>query len=402
MVVLIFSIFIVTARPVLSQLDISYVDRTIRQSKTFLFDYYGNFDYLKSIVDAHGTTNWNNKLVFNRTIEKGYQGNWQIVNFELTRYKNGKNRKQVTRLDSKIGGKRYLGNTPYFVYGVFEAREYGVYPSPETASGDIFKGSGIYSFVTTGGGGGRILDIANRIRAIKTLDALRARGYLTGTVTDELFRQAENMLRQKKESTKRAQELNALLAKAGVLSKDTFDADTIFALTRILDASSEKLETGLEWRAGLGHELSKENSRQDKLKLIGGRIYYGKALNDRMGVTESMDFLHGWGVRGEGNDLRSFAQLTHSRVKTELSLSWRLDIDMRRYAVASDSTSRNYRYSSFFNEFVVGYSYEIYNRLNLTAVMKINRKDYHNDFTVSGQKRGWNREFHAMLKYEIL
>jgi len=240
------------------------------------------------------------------------------------------------------------------------------------------------------------------MRAIKALDALRARGYLTGTVTDELFQQAENMLRQKKESTKRAQELNAILAKAGVLSKDTFDADTIFALTRILDASSEKLETGLEWRAGFGHELSKENSRQNRLKLFGGRIYYGKVLNDRMGFTESMDFLHGWGARGEGNNLRSFAQLTHSMVKTELSFSWRLDIDMRRYMVASDSTSRNYRYSSYFNELAVEYSYEIYNRLNLNAVMKINRKDFHNDFAVSGQKRGWNREFHAMLKYEIL
>ena len=55
--IIICSIFMGTARPVCAQLDISYVDRTIKQSKTFLFDYYGNFDYLKNIVDAHGTSN---------------------------------------------------------------------------------------------------------------------------------------------------------------------------------------------------------------------------------------------------------------------------------------------------------------------------------------------------------
>jgi hypothetical protein len=33
--------------------------------------------------------------------------------------------------------------------------------------------------------------------------------------------------------------------------------------------------------------------------------------------------------------------------------------------------------------------------------MKVNRKDYHNDFAITSQKKGWNREFHAMLKYEI-
>ncbi|MHB9028041.1 MAG: hypothetical protein ACYC9O_04690 [Candidatus Latescibacterota bacterium] len=387
--------------PAAAQMDISYIDRKISKSKTFEFDYYGTYDYLKSVTDRNGTSNWNNRLMFNRNIENTYSGNWQQFNFEIARNKTGKNKKQITRLDSKAGGKKYIGNSPYFMFGVFEAREYGIHPAPATSQNDIFKGSGIYSFFSTGGGGGKVLDIANSIRTMKTLDVLKSRGYLEQDLPEDLFNRAMELLRQKKESTRLAQELNAILAEAKVLSKETFDADTIFALGRVLDSSADKLETGLEWRAGLGHELSKENSRQDKLKLIGGRVYYGKAFNDRMGVVESLDFLHGWGTNGTGNNIKSLARLTHSMVKTELSFSWGLTADMRTYNVLADSTRRDYQYSSWFNELAAQYTYEIYNRINLSLLMKVNRKDYHNDFAITSQKRGWNREFHAMLRYEI-
>ncbi len=396
-----FASFLLAAAPVSAQMDISYIDRKISQSKTFEFDYYGTYDYLKSVTDAHGTSNWNNRLVFNRNIENVYSGNWQQVNFDVTRYKSGKNKKQLTRLDSKVGGKKYLGNSPYFLFSVFEAHEYGVHPAPASSKNDIFKGSGIYSFISSGGGGGKVLDRANSIRTLKVVDELRTRGFLAGEPPEALFNRIMELLRQKKESTRLAQELNALLAKEGLLTKETFDADTIFALGRIIDSSADKLETGLEWRLGVGHELSKENSRQQKLKLIGGRAYYGKAFNDRLGLVESLDFLHGWGSRGTGNNIRSLATLTHSMVKTELAFSWGLTADMRKYTVDADSTVRDYKYSYIFNELAAQYSYEIYNRLNLSMVLKVNRRDINNDFAATNPKRGWNREFHAMLKYEI-
>lgn len=387
--------------PSFAQMDISYIDRKISESKTFEFDYYGTYDYMKNITDANGVSNWNNRLAFNRNIENVFSGNWQQINFDITRNKSGKNKKQLTRLDSKVGGKKYLGNSPYFLFSVFEAHEYGVHPAPATSKNDIFKGSGIYSFFSSGGGGGKVLDRANSIRALKVMDELRTRGFLNGEPPEEVLNKIMELLRQKKESTRLAQELNAMLAQAGLLAKETFDTDTVFALGRILDSSADKLETGLEWRLGAGHELSKENSRQEKLKLVGGRAYYGRAFNDRMGLVESLDFLHGWGDRGTGNNIRSLARLTHSMVKTELVFSWGLTADMRKYTVHADSTVRDYKYSYIFNELAAQYSYEIYNRLNLSMVLKVNRKDSHNDFAATNPKRGWNREFHAMLKYEI-
>jgi hypothetical protein len=130
-------------------------------------------------------------------------------------------------------------------------------------------------------------------------------------------------------------------------------------------------------------------------------VYYGKAFTDRMGLVESLDFLHGWGANGTGNNIKSLARLTHSMVKTELSFSWGLTADMRSYNVLADSTRRDYEYSSWFNELAAQYTYEIYNRINLSLLMKVNRKDYDNDFAVTSRKKGWNREVHAMLKYEI-
>jgi len=96
-------------------------------------------------------------------------------------------------------------------------------------------------------------------------------------------------------------------------------------------------------------------------------------------------------------------------VKTEISFSYWLTADRREYTVriVDDSTGipvttkRDYDFSKYFNEFAFRYSYEIYNRVNLSAVLKTNRRDYHNDFEISSQKKGWNREFHVMINYEI-
>ncbi len=393
--------FLAGAFPAGAQLDISYIDRPISKSKTFEFDYYGNYDYLKNITDTKGSSNWNNKLVFNRTIENVYSGNWQKVNFELARNKSKGGKTQVTRLDSKIGGKKYLGNSGYFIFGVFEGYQSGTYPAPKSVKGDIFRGQGVYSFFTAGGGGGRVFDIANDIRARKALGLLSQRGYMKGEPSEELFGKITELLRQKKESTQRTRELNALLAQADLLAKEAFDTDTVFALSRLLDGSSDTLEKGLEWRAGLGHEISKENSDQDRLNLIGGRIHYGKPFTDRLGVAETVDFLHGMGENGSGNNVRSIAKIAYSMVKTEVSLTWRLTADMRSYEAKTDSVTRDYDYESWFNEFALQYSYEIYNKVNLSAVMKFNRKDYHNDYDTTSRKHGWNREFHAMVNYEI-
>ncbi len=284
---------------------------------------------------------------------------------------------------------------------MFEGYQSGTYPAPKSVKGDIFRGQGVYSFFTAGGGGGRVFDIANDIRARKALGLLSQRGYMKGEPSEELFGKITELLRQKKESTQRTRELNALLAQADLLAKEAFDTDTVFALSRLLDGSSDTLEKGLEWRAGLGHEISKENSDQDRLNLIGGRIHYGKPFTDRLGVAETVDFLHGMGENGSGNNVRSIAKIAYSMVKTEVSLTWRLTADMRSYEAKTDSVTRDYDYESWFNEFALQYSYEIYNKVNLSAVMKFNRKDYHNDYDTTSRKHGWNREFHAMVNYEI-
>ncbi|MBN1292045.1 MAG: hypothetical protein JXB48_09430 [Candidatus Latescibacteria bacterium] len=394
---------------VCSQIDISYIDRQIKESKTFEFDYYGNYDYLKNAADSRGVANLNNKLMLNRNIEKTHWGNWQNVNFEIARYNNKGNKTQVTKFDARLGGKYYLGNSPYFLFGVFEANHYGVKPGPETEKEDIFEGNGIYSFFMTGGGGGRVLDIANDIRVNKVQELLLKRELISQEFPQELYNKIKDRLRQKKESSKRVIELNTLLIESGVLNVERFDVSTVVELTRILDESADRLESGIEWRGGLGHELSKENSRQDNLKLVGGRVYYGKAINDRLGFTETMDLLKGWANRGSGINLKSLSKITYSMVKTELSVSYWLTADRREYTVAildnstgtSLITKNDYNFSKYFNEISIQYSYEIYNKINLSVLMKINRRDYHNDFEISSQKKGWNRELHALINYEI-
>ncbi len=393
-----------------AQIDIHYIDRQIQESKTFEFDYYGNYDYLKNVTDSKGISNWNNKLRFNRNIEKKFSGNWQKVNFEVARYNNKGNRTQVTSFDAKLGGKKYLGDTPYFLFAVFEANHYGVHPGPATEDEDIFEGSGIYSFVLTGGGGGRVVDIANDVRVEKIQDVLMRLGLIEQKLPPEIYAKVKEQLRRKMESSKRVIELNAFLREAGLLAVDNFDVATVVELTRILDQSADRLESGIEWRAGVGHEISKENSRQDNLKLFGGRMHYGHVFSDRLGFTETMDLVKGWADGGSGINLKSLAAISYSMVKTELSVSYQLNADRRAYDVsvveeAADGTSKRvtkeFDFSRYFNELAFQYSYEIYNKVNLSAVMKFNRRDYHNDFEISSQKKGWNREFHLMVNYEI-
>ena len=303
-----------------------------------------------------------------------------------------------------------MGNSPYFLFGVFEANHYGVKPGPETEDEDIFEGNGVYSFFMTGGGGGRVLDIANDVRVNKVQELLIRHELINQEFPKELYNKIKDKLRQKKESSKRVIELNTLLSEAGVLNMDKFDVATVMELTRLLDGSADKLESGIEWRVGLGHELSKENSKQDNLKLVGGRVYYGKAINDRLGFTETMDLLKGWADKGSGINLKSLSKITYSMVKTELSVSYWLTADRREYTVTLVDnstetpvvTTGDYDFSKYFNEIAFHYSYEIYNKLNLSAVLKVNRKDYHNDFEISSQQKGWNREIHAMINYEIL
>ncbi len=405
-----FLIFLLqTNRNIFAQIDISYIDKQIKESKTFEFDYYGNYDYLKNVAAGKGISNFNNKLAFNRNIENIKSGNWQIVNFEIARYNNKGNKTQVTKFDSKAGGKYYLGNLPYFVFGVFEANHYGVKPGPQTKKEDIFEGNGIYSFIISGGGGGRVLDISNDIRVEKVQNLLLKQGLLQQKLPDKIYTKAKELLRQKKESSQRIIEFNNMLIESGIINIERFDVPTVLELTKILDESSDKLESGIEWRIGIGHELSKENSKQDNLKLFGGRIYYGKVINDRLGFTETMDLLKGWGNNGSGINVKSLAKITYSMVKTELSVSYWLTADRRKYSVSILDTSNeipvetknNYDYARYFNEIAFTYSYEIYNKLNLSALMKLNRSDYHNDFEITSPKKGWNREFHAMMNYEI-
>jgi len=392
-----------------AQIDISYIDRQIQESKTFEFDYYGNYDYLKNVADHKGISNWNNKLRFNRNIEKKYSGNWQKVDFEIARYNNKGNRTQVTRFDAKAGGKKYLGDTPYFLFGVFEASHHGVHPGPSTEDEDIFEGNGVYSFVITGGGGGRVVDIANDIRIEKVQHLLLSLGLLSEKLPPEMYDRVKDHLRRKMESSKRVIELNVLLREAGLLSSDNFDVVTVVELTRLLDQSADRLESGIEWRAGFGHELSKENSRQDNLKIFGGRMHYGKVFSDRLGFTETMDLVRGWADGGTGINLKSLARVSYSMVKTELAVSWQLNADKRAYTVSTlDETleipariKKEFDYAKYFNELVFLYSYEIYNKVNLSAITKFNRRDYHNDYEISSQTKGWNREFHLMLNYEI-
>ena len=94
-----------------AQIDISYIDKQIKESKTFEFDYYGNYDYLKNVADGHGISNFNNRLLFNRNIENIHSGNWQNVNFEIARYNNKGNKIQkfqLKRLSKRIEIKKEM------------------------------------------------------------------------------------------------------------------------------------------------------------------------------------------------------------------------------------------------------------------------------------------------------
>lgn len=384
-----------------AQIDISYVDRQIKESRTLEFDYYSNFDYLRNAGSSGGMSNWNNRLVFNRNVEKTWMGNWQKVKFEVARYNNKGDRTQITQLDARFGGKRYLGNSPYFVYGVLEAKQHRVHPGPKTRDEDIFEGSGIYSFFHAGGGGGRVLDIAHDIRAMKVQDELRRRGLIAEELTGDIFNTARDILRQKKESTALVSQLESMLREMGILTAEKLDAETVFALSRLIDASADRLEKGLEWRIGVGNELSKQNSRMDRLRLVGGRVRYAKPLSERWGFVEEADYFQGFGADGNSNYLDSTSEMTYSMVKTTIAFTYRLRADTRTYTVTIDGEKDDYSYEQYFNELTASYSYEIYNRLHLSVIGKINRTDYDNDFQITSGNKGWNREFHALVNYEI-
>jgi hypothetical protein len=383
--------------PAAGQLTIPYVDYTIKESTTLEFDYYGTFDYLKKFNDAHGNTTWNNKLVFNRNIERTYWGTWQKAHFEIIRYDTGGNKRQIKQIDIKTGGKRYLGSTRYFGFAVFEASQYRVTPGPKTSSDDIFEGDGLYSFVLAGGGGGRVVDKAASIRARKVQDELIRRGVLTAPLSDSLFSAASDLLRKKQESSVRVLALQQLLSQSGITGDERLDVETVVALTRIIDGSADRLESGIEGRLGFGHELSKENERQDNLNLMGLRLKYAKPLSARLELVEEMDYLRGWADDGSSNAMKSLFRITYSTVKIEASAIYRLDLDARTYEIRGS----DYSYARYFNELIFRAGYEIYNRINLSGVFKLNRTDYDNDFEIGSTASGWNRELHLMVNYEI-
>ncbi len=384
--------------PAAAQLNISYVDYELKESKTLEFDYYGSYDFLKKYSDVHGRSTLNNKLVLNRDIEHTSWGNWQKARFEIISYNNSGTKSQIKQVDVKVGGKRYIGTTRYFGFSVFEANQYRVTPGPQTTSDDIFEGDGIYSFALVGGGGGRVLDHANDLRARKVLDELLRRGILTVRLPEEQFNRMVDLLRKREESSKRVLSLQQFLRDAGVVAADAeFDQDAILALTKLIDGSADRLESGLEGRLGFGHELSKENSRQENLNLLGMRVRYSRPLSDRIEWANEINYLRGWAAAGSGNNMKSTFQVTYSTVKIDLSAAYRLDLDVRTYSIRGDDFS----YSRYFNELAFITGYEIYNRINLTGTLKFNRTDYKNDFEIGSTKSGWNRELHFLVNYEI-
>ncbi|MBN1293431.1 MAG: hypothetical protein JXB48_16445 [Candidatus Latescibacteria bacterium] len=384
----IFCLFLFTSLNIFGQ-DLNI---KLEESRTLELDYYGNFNYDKSSTDIHSTYNISNQIILNRTIEEKHTGNWLKLNGKLSNYKSGDYKNRNATWTTEFGSKRYLGNSPFFLYSSFEGSQYNV--TSES------KNDGVNTMIFGGTGGGRVVDLANYLRAKKVEKALITEGILSGEIPRETFAKVINTLRQKKETLKRVVELNRILSEAGLLDKDKFDIDTTFLLAEIIDESTDRLESGFEGRFGYAHELSRQDKNDDKVSYLTGMLKYAKPLTHQLEFSEVVDYYHS--LKGDigQKDITSTVFLKYDVTKTQITGSYVYKWERDDY----DDLGR--KDTTTTHTFEIRYRYEIYNKINISAVFSADKQNYKSEYDRWGledyeDKPGWNREIMVSIGYEI-
>jgi len=364
---------------------------SLDESKTLELDYNGNFNYSKNAGADHSTYNMTNQMILNRSIEKKSSGNWQKVNVRHDNYKAGDYKSRNTNWSAEFGGKNYLANSPFYLYSSIQGSQKNITKDS--------KNNGVNSIVLGGTGGGRVVDLANYLRAKKVEKALIDDGILENELPREIFSQIISLLRRKRETLKRVVDLNALLSQSGLMKVDNFDIDTTFLLAEIIDESTDRLESGFEGRFGYAHELSRQDKADEKSSYLTGMLKYAKPLTHQLEFSERVDYYNS--LRGEYDEknLTSTTLLKYDVTKTQITGSYIFGWERDEFDV-SDS-----KLTTKTHKFEVRYSYEVYNRVNLSAVFNayksVETTTYGSWREDSEHDSGWDRELRVAIGYEI-
>ncbi len=366
---------------------------SLDESKTLELDYNGNFNYSKTAGADNSNYNMSNQMILNRTIEKKSSGSWQKFNVKHDNYKSGDFKSRNTNWSAEFGGKNYLANSPFYLFSTIQGSQ-----------NNITKDSvddGVNSIVIGGTGGGRVVDLANYLRAKKVEKALISDGVLENELPREIFSQIISLLRRKKEALKRVVDLNALLSQSGLMKIDKFDIDTNFLLAEVIDESTDRLESGFEGRFGYAQELSRQDKADDKSSYLTGMFKYAKPLTHQLEFSERVDYFNSLKGEYDEKNLTSTTLLKYDVTKTQITGSYIFGWERDEF----DETDR--KDTTKTHRIEVRYSYEVYNRVNLSAVFSADKSVYTSKYdswlgsTEEEHDSGWDRELRVAIGYEI-
>ena len=371
-----------------SGIDVS--DVKLEESRTLELDYNGYFSMDKDAGADMESYVWRNKIDLNKRVEKKQTGNWQRIDLNVNTNKSGIDKTTYTQWDVDLGSKWYLGNSPFFLYTSL----LGDQAVTSGQSGD----KGVNSRIIGGTGGGRVVDLANWLRAKKVETALIEDGLLDGEVPRKTFEAIIKILRSKKKIIERVLEVNELLSKEGLLKVDKFDLDTVYLLSEIIEESTDRLESGFEGRLGYGRDISKQNDDEDKSGYITGMLKYAKPLSDKLELSETVNYFRSVGGDVTLNFLLAVTQLKYDLERTQLvakyTYSWnKYEWEVYSYGKQTYSTTNKY------NQFTIRYIYQIYNKINLSANFKARSQEVPDN--KGGKETKWDQEFVVQFGYEI-
>lgn len=364
---------------------------TIKESTTLELDYSGYLSMDKAATAEQASTTWNNGLRLNRAVEKWSYGEWQKVNLEINTSKSaGAKSKTTTKWDAELGVKRYLANSPYYLYS-------SLLGDQSVTTGQK-QGKDVHSVLIGGTGGGRVVDLANYVRAKRVEGALLKEGLLGAEIPRETFTKVIYILRQKKKTMQRVVEVNKVLSNAGLLKVDKFDVDTAFLLAEIIDESTDRLEAGFEARVGYAQELSQPSEGQENTGWITIMAKFAKPLSDRLESSERLDFFKS--LADEKRDTRdisltSVAQLKYDLTKTKMTGIYTFHLQTYKTDKDSDSDHR----------FDVKYTYQVLNQISVSVTytaqsQQIRKYDWRTRRTEAETR--WSHKLIAQVGYEIL
>ena len=345
------------------------IDERITESKTLEMDYYGNYSYSKNAGAEDSSHNWDNELNFNRSIEKEHSGNWQKINFDFNLAKRSGDTSSTRDWDTDFGSKKYILNSPFFFYSSLIA-------SQNQVSSEQDDDKGVNTRIVGGTGAGRVVDLANFIRARKVQNALIKEGVIDGEFSREIMTEVIAVLRQKKETLRRVVELNRLLTSRNVLNVDQFDIDTTFLLSEIIEESTDRLESGFEGRFGYGRDLSTQIDDAEKYSYFTGMLKFAKPLSEQVEFSERVDYYESFaGDNQSTSELISLAKITYDLTKTKIIVSYEFRMNTYEYDIQTWFENRTEKNTVKNHMIEARYNYEVVNKINLSLLFRMNKED---------------------------